>query len=84
MNTLTFDKLRYIKKLEVSGIAQAKAQADALDDALRDSVTTRYDTELLRSEMQTSIIASEHRITVRIGAMIIAASAFLTAIKFFA
>ncbi len=42
MSNLTFDKLAYVDKLKAGGISpeQARVQADALDDALRDSVVT--------------------------------------------
>ena len=54
MNTVTFDKLRYIEKLQAGGISseQAKVQAEALDDALRETVATQHDVELLRRDME--------------------------------
>lgn len=53
MVTITFDKLAYIDKLKASGIAedQARAQADALDMALRESVATKSDLVELRYEL---------------------------------
>jgi hypothetical protein len=74
MSTATFDKLLYLETLKASGIPddQARAHAHALDEALRDSVATKAD---LR-EM-------ELRVTVKVGAMIIALGGFLSAIKFF-
>ena len=74
MNIVTFDKLRYIEKLEAGGISQeqAKIQADALDDALRESVATKHDLSLM-----------ELRLTIRFGAMLIAGIGFLAVIKFF-
>ncbi len=53
MSTVTFDKLTYVARLEKSGVAreQAEAQADALDVALRDSVATKHDIELVRKDV---------------------------------
>ncbi len=73
MSTITFDKLAYLEHLKASGIpeAQAKAHAMALDDALRDSVATKVDLELLKRD-----------ITIRIGGMIMALGGVLIGIKF--
>jgi len=45
MTTITFDRFAYVDKLKASGISeeQARAQADALDTALRDIVATKSD-----------------------------------------
>ena len=85
MSSVTFDKLRYIEKLESSGVSheQAKAQADALDDALRETVATKYDIAELKRDMKELEIRLTHSLTLRMGAMIVAATAFLAAIKFF-
>ena len=42
---LTFDRLAYIDRLTAAGFddKQARAQAEALDAALRDSVATKAD-----------------------------------------
>jgi hypothetical protein len=45
--TLTFDRLAYIDRLREAGFDEklARAHADALDAALRDSVATKADVE---------------------------------------
>ena len=55
MSSITFDKLTYVAKLEASGISreQATAQAEALESALRDTVATKHDIELLRKDMES-------------------------------
>ncbi len=54
MSTVTFDKLTYVTRLEKSGISreQAEAQADALDAALRDSVATKHDIEIVHKDIE--------------------------------
>lgn len=51
---LTFDRLAYIGRLMEAGFddRQARAQADALDAALRESVATKTDIDLLRAEIR--------------------------------
>lgn len=74
MNTITFDKLEYINSLKSSGVDdhQAQAMANALDKALRDTVATKHDMELLRRDVKIWIMAQT---TVIIS--------ILSAIKFF-
>ncbi|MEF3365352.1 hypothetical protein V3H18_02270 [Methylocystis sp. 9N] len=52
---LTFDRLAYIDRLKEAGFddRQARAQADALDAALRESVATKTDIDLLRADIRT-------------------------------
>ena len=57
---------------------QAKTQADALDIALKESVATKHDIDLLRRDLKES----EQRLTIRLGGMIVAATALLTGIRF--
>lgn len=54
MTTITFDRLTYLETLKAAGIpeAQARAHAVALDEALRDSVATKGDITLLRSDIE--------------------------------
>ena len=46
----------------------------------RDMIGMRHELELLRRDIKES----EQRVTIRLGGMIVAATALLTAIKFFA
>jgi hypothetical protein len=77
-NQLLFDKLAYVDRLIKAGIdeAQARAHAEAMEEALRESVATKTDIERLG-----------HRLTVRVGAMFVAfygvVLATLAVFKFF-
>ena len=76
-----FDRLRYVDRLTGAGIApdEARAHADAMEDALRQGVATKGDIAGLRTE----ILAVEHRLTVRGGLMAAAVVAILASLKFF-
>ena len=76
-----FDRLRYVDRLTGAGIAedQARAHADAMEDALRQGVATKNDVARLEAAMS----AMEHRLTVRGGLMAAAAVAILASLKFF-
>ena len=85
---MTFDKLAYIDALSNGGFSpeQARVHANALDNALRDSVATKDDVTNLRQDIvlvRKDMELLEQRITIKMGAMIIALGGFLTAIKFF-
>jgi hypothetical protein len=85
LSAITFDKLAYIDALSNGGFSpeQARVHANALDNALRDTVATKDDVinniAMVRKDMELL----EQRITIKMGAMIIALGGFLTAIKFF-
>jgi hypothetical protein len=51
---ITFDRLAYIDRLKEAGFdeRQARAQADALDAALRDSVATKADIAEVKSDLE--------------------------------
>lgn len=74
MSTVTFDKLAYTEALRSAGLsaAQAKPHAQALDNALRDTVATRHDLEILKRDL-----------IITLGSMIIALGGLLIAIKYF-
>jgi hypothetical protein len=69
-----FDKLGFIDRLKRAGIKdnQARAHAEAMDEALRESVATKLDIALAVRDM-----------TIRMGAIVIALFAALASIKFF-
>jgi hypothetical protein len=71
---ILFDKLRFIDRLKSAGIDdnQARAHAEAMDEALRESVATKLDIALAVRDM-----------TIRMGAIAIALFAALASIKFF-
>lgn len=66
---LTFDRLAYIDRLKQSGVEenQARAHADALDAALRDTIATKADVIDLGSEHRREIreVESELRREIR-------------------
>lgn len=69
MRSITFDKLVYMETLKKSGVSekQARAQAEALDIALRDSVATRADVRELETRLKVWTMG---QVTVIIGLMI--------------
>src|SRR4051812_17169312 len=91
LNQLLFDRLIYVDRLKRAGIdeAQARAHADALNEALRDAVATKHDIEQLAVAtkhdielLERSMERLEHKIesatlklTIRFGGMAVAAVA---------
>lgn len=59
MNAISFDTLRFVKRLQAAGYSpeQAEAQAEAYADAVADLLVTKPDLELAKHELQTSIAA---------------------------
>ena len=89
---ILFDKLAYIDKLKSAGISddQARAHAEAMDAALRDSVATKSDIAELRlatksdiAELRLEIATLKNELTLRVGGMLAGTIAILAAIKFF-
>ena len=64
MTTITFDRLTYPETLKAAGIpeAQARAHAVALDEALRDSVATKGDITILRSDIELLRVDVDRRL----------------------
>ena len=97
--SITFDKLVYIDRLKSSGVAepQARAHAEALDQALRDTVATKQDLRDLRDEIRDEITRLDGKVTlldhkidvvardltIRVGGMLILMLGALASIKFF-
>jgi hypothetical protein len=80
-DTLLFDKLAYIDRLTKAGIdeAQARAHAEAMEEALRESVATKSDIAELRHEIQLAV----RDMTIRVGGMMIVLFTALVAVRFF-
>ncbi len=89
MAATTFDTLYYAKKLREAGFTeqQAEAQAEALRAVVDENLATkrdlkelevalRHEMELLRQEIKQS----ESRVTIRLGALIVAAVVVLAAL----
>jgi cell division septum initiation protein DivIVA len=56
-HTLVFDKLIYLDRLKSAGVSEeiARAHADGLDQALRESVATRTDLEAVERSLKADI-----------------------------
>ena len=67
-SALTFDRLAYVDRLRNGGIeeGQARAHAEALDAALRDSVATRNDLDELGRDLRGEIREVETRLEAKI------------------
>src|SRR6266849_145371 len=93
---ITFDKLVYIDRLKSAGVDEphARAHAEALDQALRDTVATKRDLreeiDKLRGEMRSEIARLETKIEVGVrdlkiwtGGIAFVLFGALASIKFF-
>lgn len=82
---ILFDKLIYIDRLKRAGVAddQARAHAEAMDEALREAVATKSDLRTAVSDLEHKIELAVRDMTIRTGVMATAIVAILTAIKFF-
>jgi hypothetical protein len=71
---ITFDKLAYIDRLKSAGIGEqeARAHAEALDQALRQEVATKHDLEIAVRDL-----------TIRMGGIAIILFGALASIRFF-
>jgi hypothetical protein len=79
MAMILFDRLIYVDRLKRAGITEehARAHADAMDEALRESVVTKSDLQLLKSDLELL----KRDLTIRFGAMQAALFGLLAAIK---
>jgi uncharacterized protein YicC (UPF0701 family) len=70
---ITFDKLVYVARLKSAGVdeMQARAHAEALDQALRDTVATKQDVreEITRLEHKIEVLGRD--LTIRMGGIAI-------------
>ncbi|MBV8357600.1 MAG: hypothetical protein JO189_06635 [Deltaproteobacteria bacterium] len=78
---LLFDKLVYIDHLTRAGIdeAQARAHAEAMEEALRESVATKSDIVELRHEIQLAI----RDLKIWTGSIAVLLFGALVAVRFF-
>lgn len=84
MSSITFDKLAYVDTLTKGGVpeGQARAQADALDVALRDTVATKGDIARLEANVARGLAEQKADILKwMIGAFIAFAAIIIAAIK---
>jgi len=82
---ILFDKLTYIDRLKRAGIdeGQARAHAEAMDEALRESVATKSDLMTVRMELEHKIEIAVREMTIRMGGIAVVQFGALAAIKFF-
>jgi hypothetical protein len=81
MTTITFDRLNYLETLKAAGIPepQARAHAVALDEALRDGISTKDDIRQLEHRLEIML----RDVTIRLGSGLLALGGILIAIKYF-
>lgn len=77
MSETTFDTLRYAKRLKEAGFTeqQAEVQTEALREIIEDKLATKADIVMLKRDIKTL----EYKLTIRLGSMIVAGVAFLSA-----
>lgn len=82
---ITFDKLAYIDRLKTGGVgdAEARAHADALDAALRDTIATKQDLREEVGRVETRIEIAVRDLTIRAGGIAMLLFGALAAIKYF-
>ncbi|HIJ40998.1 MAG TPA: DUF1640 domain-containing protein [Deltaproteobacteria bacterium] len=73
MATITFDTLKFVKKLKAAGFGED--QAEALSEAFKESQETTIADLATKSDLKEL----EMRLTIRVGAMMAAAIAIITA-----
>jgi len=71
--TITFDTLKFVKKLKAAGFGED--QAEALSEAFKESQETTIADLATKSDLKEL----EMRLTIRVGAMMAAAIAIITA-----
>jgi hypothetical protein len=82
---IVFDRLAYVDKLKSAGIdeSQARAHAEALDQALRDTVATKQDLREEVTRLENKIEMAVRDLTIRMGGIAIILFGALASIKFF-
>ena len=75
MSDITFDTLKYSKKLREAGFTeqQAEIQAEALKELIEDKLATKQDLKELEARLT-------YKLTIRFGSMLVAAVLVLAAI----
>lgn len=82
-SAVTFDRLTYIDRLREAGVddKQARAHAEALDAALRDTVATKTDIDLLRAELRADLANLKTDIARWLFAAVLAVGGLMVAIE---
>ena len=89
---MAFDRLLYVDRLKQAGIDEtiARAHADALREALIETVATKADLNATKAELQQAISALDHKVellarhlTIRGAAGLIVIASLLVGLKIF-
>ena len=89
MAAITFDTHAFIKRLTAAGMPEPQAEILAEEQArlIEDRLATKTDIERLeqglRRDFEHRMETLEQRLTIKLGALIAAGVAFLSATKFF-
>ena len=89
MAAIAFDTHAFIKRLTAAGMPEVQAEILAEEQArlIEDRLATKLDLERLelgvRRDLEHRLETLEQRLTIKLGAMIAAGVAFLSAIKAF-
>ena len=87
MSTITFDTLKYVERLKDAGMpeAHAKAEAEALRDALGElvelrSLATKEDVTALRGDMHAAIAEAKADIIKWVAGLLLGQAALIAAL----
>lgn len=87
MTAITFDTLKYVERLKAAGLPEqhAKAEAEALRDALGDMVemrnlATKEDVSILRAEIESRISDAKADIVKWMAGLLLAQAGLVTAL----
>lgn len=82
---ITFDKLLYIDRLKSAGVEeqQARAHAEALDQALRDTVATKQDVRDEATRLQHQIEIAVRDLKIWMGGIVVVIVGALASIRYF-
>jgi hypothetical protein len=82
---ITFDKLAYVDRLKSAGVDElaARAHAEALDQALRDTVATKQDLREEAVRLEHKIDVAVRDLKIWMGGIAILAFGALAPLKFF-
>jgi hypothetical protein len=75
----TFDTRTYAKKLKAAGFTeqQAEGQSEALRAVIDENLATKADRAACRADLQRDLKELEQRITIRLGGLVVGATAVL-------
>ena len=78
---MTFDTLRFSQRLQQSGVSreQAEVHAELARDMLLAEVATKVDLTVLRRKLESKLELLEQRMTIKLGAMLVAVVGIIVA-----